>query len=116
MVVFHDDPEKYNSPAALRRLEEEVRSRLKLLFEDPQALFERFGFPRFSCHHQYGRNHLLIHILNPLPPSDAVRKQKNLFPRIFLVQYCHKLINHPSGKLKFNVSGIFQSLNSLKIA
>jgi hypothetical protein len=25
MVIFHDDPEKYNSPAMLRRLEEEVR-------------------------------------------------------------------------------------------
>jgi hypothetical protein len=24
MVIFHDDPEKYNSPAMLRRLEEEV--------------------------------------------------------------------------------------------
>jgi len=27
--------------------------------------------------------------LNPLPPSDAVRKQKTLFYRTFLVQYCH---------------------------
>jgi hypothetical protein len=24
MVIFHDDPEKYNSPDMLRRLEEEV--------------------------------------------------------------------------------------------
>jgi len=26
--------------------------------------------------------------VNPLPPSNAVRKRKNLFLRIFLVQYC----------------------------
>jgi COP9 signalosome complex subunit 3 len=26
MVIFHDDTEKYNSPAMLRRLEEEVSS------------------------------------------------------------------------------------------
>ena len=32
--------------------------------------------------------------LNPPPPSDAVRKQgKNIFQRIFLVQYCHNLKN-----------------------
>jgi len=30
---------------------------------------------------------------NPLPPSDAVRKQKILFWRIFLVQFCQNLKN-----------------------
>jgi len=29
----------------------------------------------------------------PLPPSDAVQKQKHLFKRIFSVQYCHNLKN-----------------------
>jgi len=51
----------------------------------------------------------LTHI-NPLPPSDAVRKQKknswDLFNSILslLKKY------HPSGSLKFNNFGIFQSL------
>jgi len=50
-------------------------------------------------------------MINPLPASDAVREQKILFYRIFLVQYCHNLKKyHPSGYLKFNNLGIFQSL------
>jgi len=45
------------------------------------------------------------------PCSDAVRKQKNLFLRIFLVQYCKKIeIYPPSENPKFNNLGIFQSL------
>jgi len=31
--------------------------------------------------------------LNPLPPSDAVRKQKKIFWRIFSVQYFHNSKN-----------------------
>jgi len=31
--------------------------------------------------------------VNPLPHSDAVRKQKNSFQRIFLAQYCLSLKN-----------------------
>ena len=31
--------------------------------------------------------------VNTLPPSDAVREQKNIFLRIFLVQYCQNLRN-----------------------
>jgi len=30
----------------------------------------------------------VINTLNPLPPSDAVRQQKEIFLRIFSVQYC----------------------------
>jgi len=29
--------------------------------------------------------------LNAQPPRDAVRKQKNVILRMFLVQYCHPL-------------------------
>jgi len=36
---------------------------------------------------------LVKSLVNPLPPSDAVRKQKKVFYRIFLVQYCHALKN-----------------------
>jgi len=48
---------------------------------------------------------------HPLPPSDAVRKQKNSSERIFSVQYCHDLKKyHPSGNLKLINLVIFQSL------
>jgi len=30
-----------------------------------------------------------MNLINPLPLSDAVRKQKHLFQRIFSVQYSH---------------------------
>jgi len=33
------------------------------------------------------------HAVNPPPPSDAFRKQKKMFWRIFSVQYCHTLKN-----------------------
>jgi len=50
-------------------------------------------------------------IPNPQPASKAVRKQKNLVKRIFLVQYCHNLKNiTPLEASKFNNLGIFQSL------
>jgi len=53
----------------------------------------------------------LIAKINPLPPSDAVRQQKKIFWRIFSVQYCHNIKeSHPSGNLKFNYLGIFQSI------
>jgi len=46
-----------------------------------------------------------------LPPSDAVRKQKTLFQRIFSVHYCHNHKNiTPSGNLKFKNLSIFLSL------
>jgi len=49
--------------------------------------------------------------VNPLPPSDAVRKQKKIFLGISSVQYCHNLNKyHPSGNLKFTYLGIFKSL------
>jgi len=49
--------------------------------------------------------------LNPLPPSDAVRKQGKSFCRIFSVHFLSRLKKyHPPGNLKFNYLGIFQSL------
>jgi len=49
--------------------------------------------------------------INPLRPSDAVRKPKNLFQRTFLVQYCQNFKKYisPSVNLKFSNLGIFQS-------
>jgi len=32
-------------------------------------------------------------IFEPLPPSDAVRKQKKIFQRIFSAKYCHNSKN-----------------------
>jgi len=48
--------------------------------------------------------------LQPLPPNDAVRKQKKIFQRIFIAHYCPNLKNKPSEHLKFNNLGVFQSL------
>jgi len=47
---------------------------------------------------------------NPLPPSDAFRKQKKIFWRIFSVQLSRFKKYNPSGNLKFKNLGIFQSL------
>ena len=63
----------------------------------------------------YRREEMIIFLsvrnFNPLPPSDAVRKQMEIFLRIFSVQYCHSLKNyHPSGNLKFNNLSIFFNL------
>jgi len=49
--------------------------------------------------------------LNPLPPSDVVRKQKNINEDLFssfLSQFKKKY--HSSGNLKFNNLGILPSL------
>jgi len=55
--------------------------------------------------------HFALFDFNPQPLSDAVRKQKKLYFRIFSVQYCHNLNKYrPSGNLKFNNLDIFQSL------
>jgi len=48
---------------------------------------------------------------NPLPPSDAVRQQKNIFYRLFSVQYCHNLKRYrPHENLKLKFFGIIRSL------
>jgi len=49
-------------------------------------------------------------VLKPLPPSNAVLKQKFILDPP--VQYCHnfKKKYHPSGNLEFNNLGNFQSL------
>jgi len=48
---------------------------------------------------------------NPLPPSDAVRKQKkNILEDLFSRELSQFKNYHPTGNLKFNNLGIFQSL------
>jgi len=48
--------------------------------------------------------------INPLPPSDAVQQQKNLFQRIFQFSIVTVLKISPYGYLKVNYLGISQSL------
>jgi len=49
--------------------------------------------------------------LNPLPPSDAIRKQKKLFLEDLFSSVLSQLKKyHPSGNIKCNNLGIFQSL------
>jgi len=48
-------------------------------------------------------------IFNPLPPSDAVRRQKKI-EDLFSSILSHFKACHRSGNLKFNNLGIFQSL------
>jgi len=49
--------------------------------------------------------------LNPLPPSDAARKQKkSIFEDLFRSVLTKFEKYHTSGNLKFNYFGIFQSL------
>jgi len=51
------------------------------------------------------------YIFNPLPPSDAVRKQKkNILEDLFSSVLSKFQKYHPSGNLKFNYLGILQSL------
>jgi len=50
--------------------------------------------------------------LNPLPPSDAVREQKkNILEDLLSSVLIQFKKYYPSGNLKFNNLGIFQSLN-----
>jgi len=49
--------------------------------------------------------------VDPVPPSDAVRKQKkNILKNLFSSVLSQLKKCHPSGNLKFNILGIFQSL------
>jgi len=48
--------------------------------------------------------------LNPLPPSDAVRKQNIILEDLFSSVLSPFKKYHPSGNLKSNNLGIFQSL------
>jgi len=50
-------------------------------------------------------------IINPLPPSDAIWKQKNILEDLFSSVLSQFKQYHPSGNLKFIIVGIFQSLN-----
>jgi len=48
---------------------------------------------------------------NPLPPNEAVRKQKkNILEDLFSSILSKFQKYHPSGNLKFNNSGILKSL------
>jgi len=50
-------------------------------------------------------------MINPLPPSDAVRKQKkNIVEDLFSSALLQLKKYHPSENLKFHYLGIFQSL------
>jgi len=52
-----------------------------------------------------------VSYLNPLLPSEAVRKQeKNILEDLFSSVLSTFKKYHPSGNLKFNNLGIFQSL------
>jgi len=49
--------------------------------------------------------------LNPLPPSDAVRKQKkNILSDLFSSVLSQFQKYHPSGNLNYNILGIFRRL------
>jgi len=48
-------------------------------------------------------------VINPLPPSDAVRKQKKIEDLFSLVLTQFQKY-HPLENLKFNYLGVFQSL------
>jgi len=55
--------------------------------------------------------HTNIGLVNPLPPSDAVPKQKKNFLEDLLSLVLSRLKKyHYSGNLKFNYFGFFQSL------
>jgi len=54
---------------------------------------------------------VIFAMLNPLPPSNAVRGKKNEW--IFSLVLSHFKKYHPSGSLKFNNLGISQSLKYL---
>jgi len=79
-----------------------------------QVSFLLFDFVLFflTKSNGIGTDRILICQFNPLPPSDAVRKQKKIFYRISSAHYCHNLKkkHHLSGNLKFYYLGIFQSL------
>jgi len=56
-------------------------------------------------------SHVDLGHVNPLPPSDAVRKQKkNILEDRFSSVLSQFKKYRPSGNLKFNNLGIFQSL------
>jgi len=74
-----------------------------------------------SYHNYFGQNHELICTfsldipwklwVNPLPPSDAVRKQKkNILKDLFSTVLTLFKKYHPSANMKFKNLGIFQSL------
>jgi len=54
-------------------------------YPDLTHIITRIAFPNLGT--------LSLADFNPLPTSDTVRGQKNLFWRIFLVQHCHNLKN-----------------------
>jgi len=63
----------------------------------PKYFYRGWSLYRFTLPRVVGSQ------FNPLPPSDAVRNQKQIFQRIFSVQYSHLKKNHSSGNLKFKI-------------
>jgi len=62
------------------------------------------GSPTYNLDHTWIR-------LNPLPPSDAVRKERRfILEDLFRAVLSQFKKYHPSQNLKFNYLGIFQSL------
>jgi len=57
-----------------------------------RSIFSETPFLACAPGNQMARLHS-PYSLNPLPPSDAVRKQKKIFKTIFSVQHCHNLKN-----------------------
>jgi len=53
---------------------------------------------------------VVLFLLNPLPPSDAVRKQKNILEDLSSSLSSQFKKYHPSGNLTSNNLGIFQRL------
>jgi len=47
--------------------------------------------------------------VNPLPPSDAIRKQKNILEDLFSSVLSQLKKYHPSENLKFSYLGIFKA-------
>jgi len=48
--------------------------------------------------------------INPIPPSDAVRQQKEMILEVFSSVLSQFKKHHPFGNLEFKYLGIFQSL------
>ena len=83
--------------------------------EDNQAnhtVFETSALGAISKIINVGTAFNSVILINPLPPSDAVRKQKKktISEDPFSSVLSHFKKYHTSGNLKFNNLGIFQSL------
>ena len=100
---FYEKPFLTQASGEYRTISENIKTKFSLFRMNPLQP-KVFGV-KFSLR-EIERNF----IINPLPPSDAVRKQeKNILEDLFTVHYCQFKKYHPSEDLKFNYLGIFQS-------